>query len=102
MKIAVIGTGLIGGSMALGLKDLRIAEKVIGVDASEQHINKALELGIIDEAADMEKAVRQSDLVIVAIPVHSVEQLLPAIMDQVTTQVVMDVSSTKEPILNAI
>ncbi|HUQ66434.1 MAG TPA: prephenate dehydrogenase [Flavitalea sp.] len=102
MTIAVIGTGLIGGSMALALKDLNIAKKVIGVDASEQHIKKALDLGIIDQAADMETAVKQSDLIIVAIPVHSTEELLPAIMDRVTTQVVMDVSSTKELILNAI
>jgi prephenate dehydrogenase len=102
MTIAVIGTGLIGGSMALALKDLKIAEKVIGVDASKEHIEKALELGIIDEAADLAKAVEASDLIIVAIPVHTAEQLLPEIMDHVTTQVVMDVSSTKEPIINAI
>jgi len=102
MTIAVIGTGLIGGSMALALKDLKIAEKVIGVDASEEHIEKALELGIIDEAADLANAVEASDLIIVAIPVHAAEELLPEIMDHVTTQVVMDVSSTKEPIINAI
>jgi prephenate dehydrogenase len=102
MTIAVIGTGLIGGSMALALKDLKIADKVIGVDASREHIKKALELGIIDETADIAKAVKQSDLVIVAIPVHTTEELLPEIMDHVSTQVVMDVSSTKEPILNAI
>ena len=102
MTIAVIGTGLIGGSMALALKDLKVAEKVIGVDASIEHIKKAIELGIIDEAADMKTAVEQSDLIIVAIPVHSAEELLPSIMDHVKNQVVMDVSSTKEPILSAI
>ena len=102
MTITIIGTGLIGGSMALTLKDLGIAEKVIGVDTNKKHLKKALELGIIDESADMVEAVKQSDLIIVAIPVHSTEELLPLIMDHVNTQVVMDVSSTKEPILNAI
>ena len=102
MTIAVIGTGLIGGSMALALKDLKIAEKVIGVDADKEHIKKALELGIIDEAADMAAAVEQADLVILAIPVHAAEDLLPKIMDRVTKQVVMDVSSTKQPIINSI
>jgi len=102
MTITIIGTGLIGGSMALALKDLGITEKVIGVDTNKEHIIKALELGIIDESADMVEAVKQSDLIIVAIPVHSTEELLPLIMDHVNTQVVMDVSSTKEPILNAI
>jgi prephenate dehydrogenase len=102
MKIAVIGTGLIGGSMALALKDLKIADKVIGVDASKEHLKKAQELGIIDEALELEDAIKQSDLVIVAIPVHSAEELLPKIMDFVTTQVVMDVSSTKGPILGSL
>ena len=102
MTITIIGTGLIGGSMALTLKDLGIAEKVIGVDTNKKHLKKALELGIIDESADMVEAVKQSDLIIVAIPVHSTEELLPLIMDHVNTQVVMDVSSTKEPIINAI
>jgi prephenate dehydrogenase len=102
MTIAIIGTGLIGGSMALTLKDLKIAEKVIGVDANEAHRKKAIELGLVDETADLEKAVKASDLVIVAIPVHATEELLPEILDNVTNQVVMDVSSTKETILNAI
>jgi prephenate dehydrogenase len=102
MTIAVIGTGLIGGSMSLALKDLGIATNVIGVDADAEHIQKAFELGLIDEAADVTTAVERSDLVIVAIPVHAVEKMLPAIMDHVTNQVVMDVSSTKEPILKAI
>ncbi len=88
--------------MALALKDLKIAEKVIGVDADKQHIKKALELGIIDEAAELVDAVEKSDLIIIAIPVHAAEEMVPVILDHVNRQVVMDVSSTKEPILNAI
>lgn len=102
MTVAVIGTGLIGGSMALALKDLGIAECVIGVDSDRAHIQKAIELGIIDEGAALEQAIPQADLIILAIPVHSAEEMLPKIMDQVTTQVVMDVSSTKEAIIKAI
>ena len=102
MTVTIIGTGLIGGSMALALKDLKIAEKVIGVDADKQHIKKALELGIIDEAAELVDAVEKSDLIIIAIPVHAAEEMVPVILDHVNRQVVMDVSSTKEPILNAI
>jgi prephenate dehydrogenase len=102
MTAAIIGTGLIGGSMALALKDLKIASKVIGVDASEEHRKKALELGLVDETANVKNAVERSDLVIVAIPVHAVEHLLPEILNYVDRQVVMDVSSTKETILNAV
>ncbi|MBO9572202.1 MAG: prephenate dehydrogenase [Chitinophagaceae bacterium] len=102
MITTVIGTGLIGGSMAIALRDLRIASKVIGVDASESNLKRAAELNIVDEVSQLKPAIERSQLVIVAIPVHAAERLLPEIMDAVTTQVVMDVSSTKETIINSI
>jgi len=102
MNVAIIGTGLIGGSMALALKELGIAKKIIGVDASEDHRKKAVDLGLVDETRELADAIIASELVIVAIPVHAAEKLLPAVMDQVTTQVVMDVSSTKETIIKSI
>jgi prephenate dehydrogenase len=102
MNVAIIGTGLIGGSLALVMRDLGIASHFIGVEINEQHAKRAMELGIVDELSDLETAVKQSDLVIVAIPVHAAEELLPRILDHVSNQVVMDVSSTKKSILNAI
>jgi prephenate dehydrogenase len=102
MTVTVIGTGLIGGSMAIALKDLGIATKTIGVDANKDHAKKAVELNIVDETTELKTGIEQSDLVIVAIPVHATEELLPEILDHVTNQVVMDVSSTKETIINAI
>jgi prephenate dehydrogenase len=102
MKVAIIGTGLIGGSMALVLRDLGIATHVIGVDANEEHRKKAVELGIVDETAELKDAIRRSDLVVVAIPVHAAEEMLPKILDEVSQQVVMDVSSTKGNIIKAI
>jgi prephenate dehydrogenase len=102
MKVAIIGTGLIGGSMALVLRDLGIATHVIGVDANEEHRKIAVELGIVDETAELKYAIRRSDLVVVAIPVHAAEEMLPKILDEVSQQVVMDVSSTKGNIIKAI
>ena len=102
MIVAIIGIGLIGGSMALALRELGVASKVIGVEASEEHRKKAVELRLVDETAELEEAVAAADLVIVAIPVHSTEELLPRLLDLVDNQVVMDVSSTKETILNAV
>lgn len=102
MTVTIIGTGLIGGSMAIALKDLGIATKTIGVDANKDHAKKAIELNIVDETADLKTAIEQAQLVIVAIPVHSAEELLPEIMNYITSQVVMDVSSTKETIINSI
>lgn len=88
--------------MALALRDLGIASRLIGVEASEEHRKRALELGLVDETADLEEAVATADLVIVAIPVHAVEEVLPQVLGMVDRQVVMDVSSTKETILNAV
>lgn len=102
MIITVIGTGLIGGSMALSLRDKGLATRVIGVDSSAVHLERAKSLGIIDEGASLEAAVGQSDLVILAIPVNAGIALLPRIMDLVDRQVVMDVGSTKESILQSV
>jgi prephenate dehydrogenase len=102
MTVTIVGTGLIGGSMALALKRHRIAKKIIGVDSNRTHIRKALELKLIDEALPLNDAIQQSDLIVLAIPVDSARQLLPKIMDRVSTQVVMDVGSTKGPITGAI
>jgi prephenate dehydrogenase len=98
MIVTIIGTGLIGGSMALTLKEKGFATKVIGVDASEQHLAQALALGIIDEAHTLQDAVSLSDLIIIATPINAAENLLPQILDIATKQVVMDVGSTKNNI----
>lgn len=98
MIVTIIGTGLMGGSMALTLKEKGFAAKVIGVDASEQHLTQALALGIIDEAHDLQDAVAVSDLIIIATPINAAEYLLPQILDITNMQVVMDVGSTKNNI----
>ena len=98
MIVTIIGTGLIGGSMALTLKEKGFATKVIGVDASEQHLAQALALGIIDEAHSLQDAVAISDVIIIATPINAAENLLPQILDMASKQVVMDVGSTKNNI----
>lgn len=102
MKAAVVGIGLIGGSMALALKEKGFFEKVLGVDNSETHTAKALELGLVDEIKSLEQAVQESDLVILAVPVHAISGLLPRVLDLVDRQVVMDVGSTKAAMLEVI
>lgn len=102
MNVTIIGTGLIGGSLALALKKHKIASKIIGVDSKQSHLREAKKLKLIDEYSSLKDAVQKSDLVVLAIPVKSSERLLPKVMGYVTDQVVMDVSSTKEQILKAI
>lgn len=103
MKIGIIGTGLIGGSIALKLKEKNFTNFVYGIDQNEENLNKALELNIIDEKSDFESGIRKADLIIVAIPVDAAKKILPDILDLINeNQVVMDVGSTKSGIVNAI
>lgn len=102
MKLAVVGIGLIGGSIALALKEKGLVEQVIGVDSNEAHTRKALELGLVDTINTLDAAVAESDLVILAVPVHAIAGLLPKVLDLVNQQVVMDVGSTKAALLRAI
>lgn len=101
MKIAVVGLGLIGGSMALVLKQKGFATKVLGVDSQETHSLKAMALGIVDEVTDLDRAVDESDLVILSAPVSACAVLLPRILDRVKHQVVLDTGSTKMALLDA-
>ena len=100
--VTIIGIGLIGGSMALSLKENGFAGKVIGVDNNVEHQRKALELRLIDEVMPLKEAVLASQVVILAIPVSSSVQLLPLILDLVDQQLVIDVGSTKKGILDAV
>lgn len=102
MKLTIIGTGLIGGSIALKLREKQFIDYVYGVDQNEQHLVEAKELGIIDEGSTLESAVQNSDLIILAIPVDAARKLLPSVLDLVNDQqTVMDVGSTKGGIVKA-
>ena len=100
MRLAVIGIGLMGGSLALTLKRNGFVSNVIGVDNNTIHQAEALELGLVDEIMSLEDAVRLSDIIVIATPVNIAEKLLPTILDLVDQQVVFDVGSTKESIVN--
>jgi prephenate dehydrogenase len=100
--VAIIGVGLIGGSMALALKEKGIAKKIIGVGREAGSIAKAIELGIIDEAMTLEEAVKQSDLIYVSIPVDATITVMLKVMDLITDkQIVVDAGSTKFALCDA-
>ncbi len=102
MKIAIVGTGLIGGSMALVLRKNKFVESIIGVDNNPEHAREALALGIVDEIAGLDEAIRQSDMIILSLPVDSCRLLLPYILDRVQHQVVTDTGSIKLPLVQAV
>jgi prephenate dehydrogenase len=102
MVTTIIGLGLIGGSLALDLKKRRFATKVIGVDNNISHAHDAKKLGLVDEINDLSSAVKKSQLVVLAIPVDACIALLPKLLNLVTNQIVTDMGSTKEALVNAV
>jgi prephenate dehydrogenase len=99
-RIAIVGIGLIGGSMALQLNEKGLAGKLIGVDSRPDHEKKALELGLVDEIMDLDNAILQSDVVILAIPVDNMMKVLPEVLDKVESQIVIDLGSIKSQLVD--
>ncbi len=99
MRLAVVGIGLMGGSIALSLKKKGFVSHVIGVDQNLDHQQQALQLGIVDEIMSLLDAVASSDIIVLATPVNVAELILPTILNLVNKQVVFDVGSTKESIV---
>src|SRR2546421_8808692 len=102
MTVTIIGVGLIGGSLAISLRDKRLADHIIGIDNKEEHLQTAKRLGLIDEYCPLEEAVQKSTLVVLAVPVDAIMGLLPFIMHAVSNQVIMDMGATKENLINII
>jgi len=97
MTVAVVGIGLIGGSLMIDLRRRGFADKIIGVDSNLQHRNIAQLCGLVDETDTLENAVDRSDLIILSTPVDTNCQMLPGILDMIagTAKVVTDMGSTK-------
>jgi prephenate dehydrogenase len=102
MKIAIIGLGLIGGSMAIDLRKRGFASQIIGVDANTLHAQTAINYGIVDKIENLEKAIKNSDLIILSVPAGETIKLLPKILDKVNHQVVTDACSIKGDICERI
>lgn len=100
--LCVIGVGLIGGSLARGLRKQHWCQSIIGIDANQQAIDEALALGVIDAGyTSIEQCAEAPDVIVIAVPVLKVasvfEQLKPW-ASQCTAMT--DVCSTKENIIN--
>lgn len=101
MKVGIIGLGLIGGSMAIDIKRKGFADQILGVEAEPVNASAAEKIGLVDRIVSLDECVRQSDLVVLAVPVGAAVRMLPELLDKIgesgdTDKVVMDVCSTKE------
>jgi len=102
-KLVVFGVGLIGGSFALALKKRRAVAHVVGVGRSRANLLAARRLGIIDEiAADAGTAVKDADLVLLAVPLGQTRAVLAQIAPHLAAHtVVSDAGSTKRDVIAA-
>lgn len=103
IRLAVIGLGLIGGSLARALRAAGAVSEIVGFDTDAAQLRLGPELGIIDvAAASAADAVREADVVVIAVPVLATAAALaackPGLRD---TSIVTDVGSTKQSVLAA-
>ena len=103
-KVCIIGCGLIGSSLARAIRKNNLAEKIVSSNRSEFVNNKVLELKIVDDSsADTKKMVKDSDLIVIATPLSSYEEVILKIKDSLKSGAILtDVGSVKENIINLI
>ena len=105
--LGVVGTGLIGGSMAIDLRRRGFAGSVLGVEADPVAAAAAEKLGIVDRVVPLEECVRESDIILVAVPVSAAIVVIGSVLDLFEKEgyadkIVMDVCSTKEKLAQAV
>ncbi|MBI5894319.1 MAG: prephenate dehydrogenase/arogenate dehydrogenase family protein [Deltaproteobacteria bacterium] len=103
-KVAIIGVGLIGGSLAIVLRQNGITNNIIGIGRGIKNLETAKKLGVIDEwTQDAKQGVKDADLVIVATPVASIARIVREILPSLKNgAIITDVGSVKKSILDEI
>ena len=101
-KVTIIGVGLIGGSIGLGIKNRHLAKEVIGVFRRKSTLKKALKYRAVDRGVmSVEDGVKDSDLIILATPVHLIPKLVKDVMKYAKKgAVITDAGSTKKWIVD--
>ena len=99
-KVAIVGTGLIGGSLGLAIKKNKLADMIVGVSRRKESLEIAIKKGAIDQGSREFNLIDGADLVILAMPVDAIVRLAPKIAPFIASDcIVMDVGSTKERIV---
>ncbi|MEK7314170.1 MAG: prephenate dehydrogenase/arogenate dehydrogenase family protein [Deltaproteobacteria bacterium] len=100
-KITIIGVGLIGGSLAISLKEAGACATVVGVGRGVENLKTAKRLGIIDSyTTDVKEGVKDSDFVVVGVPVLSIAKVIKTAAPYFKKgAIVTDVGSVKEAVV---
>jgi prephenate dehydrogenase len=100
-RLAIIGVGLIGGSLARALKRANVVGEVIGCGRHINNLQQAVELGVIDRYnTDPAQAVIEADMIVVAVPLGTTASVFAAIRDNLSAQaIITDVGSAKATVV---
>ncbi len=103
-KVCIIGCGLIGSSLARAIKKHNLSEKIVSSNRSEIVNKKVLELKIVDDSSsDTQKMVNDSDLIIIATPLSSYENVILKIKNSLKNGMILtDVGSVKERVISLV
>jgi prephenate dehydrogenase len=102
-RLAIIGVGLIGSSLALALKQSKAVGHVVGCGRNQTNLQKGIELGVIDSyCVNVAEAVKNADVVVVAVPLGTMQSIFEQISSVISSDtIVTDVGSTKGSVIEA-
>lgn len=102
-KVAVIGLGMIGGSLAKAIKENGFAREVLAYDLQQENLDAGIRLGVIDRGClEIKDAVIDVDLIVLAVPVKATEKILTLIEPYLLpSTIITDVGSTKGSVISA-
>ena len=100
-RLLIVGVGLIGGSFALSLKQKGLVGHIVGVGRDPANLRRAVELGVIDAAADhFDTAAARADFILIATPVRQMEGILAELAKHISPgAVITDAGSTKQDVV---
>lgn len=103
-QLTIFGVGLIGGSLAKSLKKANYCKKIVGCSRNENNLKRAVELGVIDSySLDPIDAVKDADMVLLAVPLGAMENVLNKIKNNLRDDaIITDAGSAKASVIEAV
>ena len=99
--VGIIGLGLIGGSLGLGLRSMKLIDKVCGYDINKQNEQDALNLGLVDEIVSFEEMKKSCNMIFLAVPVEAIVKILQDLKDIPSDTTIVELGSTKRKIIDS-
>lgn len=102
-RLCIIGVGLIGGSLAQALREVGACEEVVGCSRDPAHLQRAVDLGVIDRfETNIARAVDGADMIVVCVPLGAMEAVFAAMASHLASDaVITDAGSSKRSVIDA-